>query len=481
MNRATEASRTLTQNARRRAYLLTPLTLGVVAALSLPGTSPANSTTLQPATRASATSASQGDSARSTSTGARDGVNYLTNPRFSMGTHGWVRATNTAVSLSPTRGRDKTRAAVIKPRKGDKAVLYTTLVSSAMDVTAGDSFTAGAWVRSSRAQAVGLLRVFTQTDDRVVESRQTQLVLPDQGWHYLTTQLTAGSGATNVRVEVGGTGLEQGRLTVDNARLARAGDNTLIGATFNQLAGGRMSPTAFSKSLGGSPVGSTAFADTSVARDSRGYGRVMRTTLKAHTIASKPKGRNHGIVVLPSLGKKVDRACIAYDVRFDHGFDWSLGGKLPGLLGVAPGVSPAVPAGGNEAGDKGWSGRMMWLGPKAYSWAGPVNMAVSYMYSPRQSGRYGDNIQWHKRFVAGRWHTVKQCYVMNTVGRADGVLRAWIDGRQTVNVSTFTYRTRSDVAINYLAWSVFRGGSDLSWAGKHDDHIDFDNVLVTAR
>ena len=32
----------------------------------------------------------------------------------------------------------------------------------------------------------------------------------------------------------------------------------------------------------------------------------------------------------------------------------------------------------------GWSGRLMWLGPKAYAWAGPTDTAVSYMYGPRQ-------------------------------------------------------------------------------------------------
>jgi hypothetical protein len=121
----------------------------------------------------------------------------------------------------------------------------------------------------------------------------------------------------------------------------------------------------------------------------------------------------------------------------------------------------------------------MWLGPKAYSWAGPTNMAVSYMYHPGQAGTYGDNVRWNKPYIAGTWHTVKQCHVMNTVGRADGVLRAWMDGSLVVNDEAYTYRTSDQVHINYIAFSLFRGGNTASWAGSWDGFVDIDNVLIT--
>jgi hypothetical protein len=155
-----------------------------------------------------------------------------------------------------------------------------------------------------------------------------------------------------------------------------------------------------------------------------------------------------------------------------------VGGKLPGLVGGAPGVRPGAPAGGHPTAD-GWSGRLMWVGPKAYSWAGPTNMIVSYLYHPGQRSDYGDNVRWNRSFDAGRWHQVKQCFTMNTVGHSDGALQAWFDGTRVVDDAAFVYRTRSDVHINYLEWDIFRGGNTLEWAGSRTGYIDIDDVRVT--
>jgi hypothetical protein len=175
----------------------------------------------------------------------------------------------------------------------------------------------------------------------------------------------------------------------------------------------------------------------------------------------------------------VDNACLSYDIRFSPTFDWDMGGKLPGLQGVRPGISAATPTGGGNPGDKGWSGRLMWLGPQAYSWAGPTNEVVSYMYGPRQVDYYGDNYRWHRAFVAGTWHKVKICYRMNTVGSANGMLTAWMDGTKVLDVTNYVYRLRSDVHISHLNWSIFRGGAKTEWASSRDGYVDIDNVLVT--
>jgi hypothetical protein len=263
------------------------------------------------------------------------------------------------------------------------------------------------------------------------------------------------------------------------ARKAKKKRVVLTKATFDSLPTGRISASNFQKELGGSNNSSYYYDDSSIT-SAAGRGKVYRLKLDRGTIRDNPSG-NHGVVVFAPLAQQVNNACIAYQIRFDSNFDWSLGGKLPGLQGTAPGVSPSVPTGGGNPGDKGWSGRMMWLTPRSYSWAGPGNMAVSYMYSPRQSSTYGDNLRWNKGFTAGRWHKVKQCYRMNAVGKANGVLRAWIDGTKVLDIGNYVYRQRKDVRISHLNWSVFRGGGTLDWAGSRDSYIDFDRVRITTR
>ncbi len=261
------------------------------------------------------------------------------------------------------------------------------------------------------------------------------------------------------------------------AASATAASNGYMATTFDGMPLGAVQPNAFVAALGETNTNASAYDDMTVVSDSRG-GRFLRTTLEAGTIHSGPGPGDNGDNLFISLPEIVDRACVQYQIRFDRNFHWSLGGKLPGLLGVAPGTSPGAPTGGNQT-DRGWSGRMMWLGPKAYSWAGPTNMAVSYLYHPGQADNYGDNIRWNKPFVAGTWHTVKQCYSMNTVGSANGILKAWLDGRQVVDLSNVTYRSRGDVHITHLSFALFRGGGTTDWAGRRTGHVDVDNVEIT--
>jgi hypothetical protein len=253
---------------------------------------------------------------------------------------------------------------------------------------------------------------------------------------------------------------------------------TLVNATFDSLPTGRVTAEGFVSALGGGNTNEYPYDDSSIVADSRGSGKVYRLKLDAGSYRDYPAG-NNGIVSFIALKREVDNACVSYDIKFDGTFDWSLGGKLPGLQGTAPGVSVGTPTGGGYPGDKGWSSRGMWLGPRAYSWAGPTNMAVSYVYGPRQESYYGDNEQWKKAFVAGRWHTVKQCHTMNTVGSANGRLQAWMDGVQVLDIDDHVYRTRNDVHIKHLNWSIFRGGGSREWSGSRTGYVDIDNVRVT--
>ena len=264
------------------------------------------------------------------------------------------------------------------------------------------------------------------------------------------------------------------------AALADPEDRTtsLLSDDFDGLPLGAVTPQGFISAVGGNVTSRDLYDDTSVVADGQGGG-ALRTTLVGGTVHSIPEG-NNGINTFIKLPHPVQSACISYDIKFDRYFDWSLGGKLPGLLGVEAGVPPSLPTGGKDAGNHGWSGRLMWLGPGAYSHVLPrSNEIASYMYYPDQPGDYGDNVWWNTGFVAGEWQHVAQCHTMNTPGRANGVLRSWLDGKLVVNRSDFVYRKDTDVAISHLSWSIFRGGHSLEWAGDRTNYIDIDNLEVT--
>jgi hypothetical protein len=191
-----------------------------------------------------------------------------------------------------------------------------------------------------------------------------------------------------------------------------------------------------------------------------------------------------------ALSEPVTVADLRYELLFETGFEWCLGGKLPGPVGVVPGTSPTFPTGGKPDPDHlGWSGRFMWLQPAGGSFtqadgtkmrAVPPCELIGYMYHPRQRDQWGENI-WTKYVpVVGSWITVEGHYELNTPGKADGILRITLDGKVVVNLSDFVYRTRPDVLITHFLFAVFAGGGTDAYTSTKDRWINVRNILMTS-
>lgn len=258
---------------------------------------------------------------------------------------------------------------------------------------------------------------------------------------------------------------------------------TVIDAHFDDVPVGPVTPDSFNQAVGPTNRDLGAYDSMTYVRQPDGSrSSFVRTHLAAHEILGRNASPGDGnVLVVPLEDQSSDAACISYDVRFSAGFEVSGGGKLPGLLGVAPGTSPAIPTGGGST-KHGWSGRVMWLGPKLSKIArdaGEPDVAVTYLYHPGQSGTFGDDISWGRGLVDGDWHEVRQCYTLNTIGQSDGVLQAWIDGSEVLDRTDIVYRTDPNVHVTHLHWSVFRGGDTDDWAADTPGDIDIDNLKVT--
>lgn len=256
---------------------------------------------------------------------------------------------------------------------------------------------------------------------------------------------------------------------------------TIIDEGFDSAKRGSVDPKSFNTLVGPTNKNKSAFAGMTYRRDYRGSGNVVRHKLSGGKfIASAGEGR--GNVLMVKLPGAYDSACMSYDIRFAAPFDFSAGGKLPGFVGVAPGVSPTTPEGGGSVAH-GWSGRLMWLGSKMWKFvrdADRTNMLVTYLYHPGQDREYGDNLSWGSSFTPGVYHHVRQCHVMNTIGKADGVLQTWFDGKLVMQADDVVYRTDRRVHITHFDWSVFRGGNSTTWAGAQNAYVDLDNLKITA-
>lgn len=130
--------------------------------------------------------------------------------------------------------------------------------------------------------------------------------------------------------------------------------------------------------------------------------------------------------IIQPLVKTADTMWSAYDIFFEDGFEFQLGGKLPGLCGGKCYTGNAMP----EIGD-GWSARIMWR---------KDGNAVQLIYFMGQESVYGE---------------------------------------LALDVDTLRLRDYDTMKVDKFYLSTFHGGSSAEWAPTHDCFIRYDNFTVS--
>ena len=184
------------------------------------------------------------------------------------------------------------------------------------------------------------------------------------------------------------------------------------------------------------------------------------------------KGAHDGTSFLLSSGD-ADDVRLRYRIRVDRAFDPSRSAsdvKLPGLGRPVrdPGGRCLVACGGAAAdGVTGWSARA-----DVHASGRPG----FYVYDLDASG-YGRGERWQlPGLTPDVWHTVEMRVRMNTPGRADGVLQAWVDGNAVYERTDLRMRTSPSLHVGGAWVDVYYGGSGTSPATTY---VDIDDVVLT--
>ena len=64
---------------------------------------------------------------------------------------------------------------------------------------------------------------------------------------------------------------------------------------------------------------------------------------------------------------------------------------------------------------------------------------------------------------------------MNTPGKNDGILRAWVDGLPAFEKTDIRMRDTDALKIEAVWLNVYLGGS---WTARSDHHLYIDNVVI---
>ncbi|MCP5536358.1 MAG: hypothetical protein H7A51_09015 [Akkermansiaceae bacterium] len=149
-----------------------------------------------------------------------------------------------------------------------------------------------------------------------------------------------------------------------------------------------------------------------------------------------------------TLGKEPEKIYFRYYLYL--GENWNYTGKMPGFGGT---YNKAGWGGRPSDGTKGWSAR-----GSGHSVGNRFQMS-SYCYHADMKGQYGDSWKWSGPLLEkGRWYCIEQYCQMNTPGKKDGILRAWVDGKQVFAKSDIRMRHNPSLKIEKIWFNIYYGG-----------------------
>lgn len=141
-------------------------------------------------------------------------------------------------------------------------------------------------------------------------------------------------------------------------------------------------------------------------------GRALEVSLSTTGNEDEPDQNGAGFAWIVSELSKTNAACLSYGALIPNGFMFAEPGYLPGIFG---GAGLAVLDQANPT--NGFVTRMGWV------MGGELGAEIR---TPATNGMWLDapNTRW----PTGRWVQIEQEVKLNTPGKADGIVRIWVDG-----------------------------------------------------
>ena len=215
--------------------------------------------------------------------------------------------------------------------------------------------------------------------------------------------------------------------------------------------------------------------DTVVEDSAFGFEPFQGKALRVRIGQGGNLGSNLRYAFAKRTGSEPEEIHFRYYLRFAN--DWNpevQGGKLPGISGT---YGRAGWGGRRVNGSDGWSAR----GSFGRQRDGETPLGF-YCYHVDMKGKYGSIWNWDRDNLGSlrnnRWYAVEQYVKMNTPGRNDGVMRAWIDGKLAFEKTDVRMRDVNDLKIEMVWLNVYQGGT---LPAASDDHLYIDNVVIARK
>lgn len=203
-------------------------------------------------------------------------------------------------------------------------------------------------------------------------------------------------------------------------------------------------------------------------------GKALRVVIERGAVT----GLNMDFKFAKEIGKEPEEMYFRYYLRISSEWHSTQGGKLPGFSGT---YDRSGWGGRKVDGTDGWSARGLHL-PMPNDAANPLRRHVpigNYVYHVDMEGFYGTHFLWTKGrrgyLEPNRWYCIEQQVKLNDPKKADGILRAWVDGRLAFEKTDLRFRLTDKLKIEKLWMNVYHGGTQPVAA---DSVLYIDNVVI---
>jgi len=107
---------------------------------------------------------------------------------------------------------------------------------------------------------------------------------------------------------------------------------------------------------------------------------------------------------------------------------------------------------------------------------------IQYVYHPDQPRQFDEIMEWDmEKLELGKWHTIKTTVRINVPGKRNGMIITWLDGKLVLDRNDLRFRNTNKLLIDRFIFAVFFGGGDPSWAPRRDQHLFFDEFVISAK
>lgn len=199
----------------------------------------------------------------------------------------------------------------------------------------------------------------------------------------------------------------------------------------------------------------------------------MREEYPAGQFGSRGTGSNfEGII--PN-GDDLKEMYLSYNIYYPSNWDFVLGQKLPGIRtmpkAIAGGIDYAYPN------DAGITARLM---------TNKDALLTFYFYHHGMPVTVG-SINYAHNLGQGRWSEVEKGqilqivnrYVMNDIGKANGITQTWVNGVLAASATNVEYRTNaSPQGFNRVMYCTFMGGNSLQWSPSKNQYTLMNGLKV---